>query len=225
MSNRLELFKACSLFEALSDSEASVLSRVSIEKKFKRGDALFNEKEKCSHIYIVQDGQVKATRYTSEGREVIIEIFGHCDMLGTVCAFSGAAYEYTAQALTNVTALLIKREDFMDILKENPGMSIKMLAVLSERYKGLQDKVSDFVSYKVEQRIAKLLLMLMDKIGTEIPFTRQEIAGMVGTTIETAIRVSSRFKQAKIIKTERGRIFIINTEKLQAIADGPPVKF
>ena len=96
---------------------------------------------------------------------------------------------------------------------------------LGKRIRNLQEKVQDFFSDKVEQRIAKLLLKLTAKMGKEIPFTRQDIAAMVGTSIETAIRVTSRFKEAGILKSSRGKLLIVNLEKLGIIAEGPPIKF
>ena len=99
-----------------------------------------------------------------------------------------------------------------------------MLIALGKRLRAAQEKIEEFVNDKVEQRIAKLLIALSARMGSEIPFTRQEIAGMVGTTIETTIRVTSRFKEAKVIRTTRGNIIIIDKQKLGLLAEGPPLE-
>ncbi len=69
----------------------------------------------------------------------------------------------------------------------------------------------------MEQRIAGVLLMLHDKLGPELPFTRQEIADMSGTTVETAIRIMSRLTEEGIIKSTRGRIKVADGEKLRRL--------
>jgi CRP/FNR family transcriptional regulator len=75
---------------------------------------------------------------------------------------------------------------------------------------------------KVEQRLARTLLMLCIKLGPTLPFTRQEIADMVGTTTETAIRVMSHLKDRGIIRSTRGKTVIIDELKLRLISEGLP---
>jgi CRP-like cAMP-binding protein len=64
--------------------------------------------------------------------------------------------------------------------------------------------------------------MLSSKMGNELPFTRQEIADMTGTTIETTIRMLSRLKSGGVIRSARGKIFIADETKLKALSAGPP---
>ena len=220
----LENIKICNLFGSLSEKEKSKVLSISVQKEFERGDIVVQEGDKSSFVFIVMEGQVKATRFTSDGREIILEIFGQCEMIGQVAAISGEPYYFTAIALSHTTVNMIKKEDFMELLRQNPGISAKSFMALGKRLRAAQAKIEEFVSDKVEQRIAKLLVALSDRMGTEIPFTRQEIANMVGTTIETAIRVTSRFKEAKVIKTTRGKIQIIDKQKLALLADGPPLE-
>ncbi|MFC1847528.1 Crp/Fnr family transcriptional regulator [Chloroflexota bacterium] len=74
----------------------------------------------------------------------------------------------------------------------------------------------------MEQRLVSVLLMLSSKIGLTLPFTRQDIADMTGTTIETAIRVMSHLRDRGIIRSSRGKITIIDKEKLRLLSEGPP---
>jgi len=67
-----------------------------------------------------------------------------------------------------------------------------------------------------------VLLMLSAKLGPTLPFTRQEIADMVGTTIETAIRVMSNLKDRGIIRSVRGKVIILDRERLKLLGEGPP---
>ena len=75
---------------------------------------------------------------------------------------------------------------------------------------------------RVEQRVASILLMLSSKLGPDLPFTRQEIADMAGTTTETAIRVMSRLKDRRIIRSLRGKTIILDETKLRLLSEGPP---
>jgi CRP-like cAMP-binding protein len=64
--------------------------------------------------------------------------------------------------------------------------------------------------------------MLSAKLGSTLPFTRQEIAGMAGTTTETAIRVMGHLKERGIISSVRGKVTILDEEKLRLLSEGPP---
>lgn len=220
----LEGIKTCNLFGTLSEKEKSKILSVSVQKEFERGDIIVQEGDRSSYVYIVTDGQVKGTKFTSDGREIILEVFGHCDMVGQVAAIANEPYYYTAIALTKSRVNMIKKEEFMELLRLNPVIENKVLIALGKRLRAAQMKIEEFVNDKVEQRIAKVLIALSERMGNEIPFTRQEIAGMVGTTIETTIRVTSRFKEAKVIRTTRGNIIIIDKQKLALLAEGPPLE-
>ena len=64
--------------------------------------------------------------------------------------------------------------------------------------------------------------MLSQKTGPVLLYKRQEIAEMSGTTTETAIRVMVHFKEMRVIDTVRGKITILNAEKLKLLSEGPP---
>ncbi len=80
---------------------------------------------------------------------------------------------------------------------------------------------------RVEQRLAHILLKLADKLGTpekngillNLSLTRQDLADMAGTTVETTIRVMSRFTKTKIIKPVNGKIFILDSKALKGITE------
>jgi CRP/FNR family transcriptional regulator len=81
---------------------------------------------------------------------------------------------------------------------------------------------------RVEQRLANILLKLAEKLGApgeggtllNVSLTRQDLADMAGTTVETAIRVMSRFTKTKIIKPVNSKILILKPKALQKISEG-----
>jgi len=93
---------------------------------------------------------------------------------------------------------------------------------LGGRLRDAQGRLRDLAGERVEQRLASVLLMLSTKLGLTLPFTRQEIANMVGTTTETAIRVMSYLKDRGIISSVRGKVIILDEEKLRLLGEGPP---
>ncbi len=78
---------------------------------------------------------------------------------------------------------------------------------------------------RMEQRLAAVLLILMDsygqpqKLGTRIvvPLTRQDLAEMAGTTVETAIRIMSKMQKEGIVKTDRQMITVLDPASLSEL--------
>ena len=143
-------------------------------------------------------------------------------MVGGVAVFENQPYPASAQAVIETKVLGIKREDFISFLNSRPQVVLRIISVLSERLIVAQARLGDLAGEKVEQRLARTLLMLSIKLGPTLPFTRQEIADMVGTTTETAIRVMSHLKDRGIIRSTRGKTVIIDELKLRLISEGPP---
>jgi CRP-like cAMP-binding protein len=98
-----------------------------------------------------------------------------------------------------------------------------VINILGKRLREAHNRLRDLAGERVEQRLAGILLMLHSKLGPTLPFTRQEIADMSGTTTETAIRVMIRLRDSGIIRSSRGKITILDETKLRALSEGSPV--
>jgi len=117
----------------------------------------------------------------------------------------------------------INRENFLAFLSNRPEVALRIVSILGGRLRDAQGRLRDLAGERVEQRLARTLLMLSGKLGPALPFTRQEIADMAGTTTETAIRVMSRLKDGGIIRSVRGRTLVIDEDKLRLLSEGPPL--
>ena len=124
--------------------------------------------------------------------------------------------------MTKTRVFGIKREDFLRFLAGRPQVALRIISILSGRLRDAQGRLRDLAGERVEQRLARTLLMLSSKLGTTLPFTRQEIADMAGMTTETAIRVMSHLRGREIIRSARGKIIILDETKLRLLGEGPP---
>jgi CRP-like cAMP-binding protein len=118
--------------------------------------------------------------------------------------------------------LAIRRADFVSFITARPQVALRIINVLGQRLRVAQGRLRDLAGERVEQRLARMLLMLSAKLGSDLPFTRQEIADMAGTTTETAIRLMSRLKDGGIIRSVRGKTVIIDKARLELLSHGPP---
>jgi CRP/FNR family transcriptional regulator len=219
---RAEILKRSLIFSSLSKDELAELSKLAIECSFKPDEFVFWEGDAPDYFYIVVEGRIKILKYSSLGKEFIIAFFDSGEMFGAVAVFEGKPYPASAQAVADTKILGIKKEDFLSFLASHPQIALRIINVLGGRLRDAQSRLKDLAGERVEQRLARTLLMLSAKRGLTLPFTRQEIADMAGTTTETAIRVMSHLKDREIIRSVRGKVIILNKEKLRLLSEGPP---
>ena len=221
--SRAEILKQSLLFSSLNEAELAELSRLAIERSFRSDEFVFWEGDAPDYFYVVVEGRIKIAKYSSSGKEFIIAFFGPGEMFGEVAVFEVKPYPASAQAVADTRVLVIKKDDFLSFLATRPQVALEIINVLGGRLRDAQSRLKDLAGERVEQRIAMTLLMLSSKLGLTLPFTRQEIANMAGTTTETAIRVTSQLKERGIIRSVRGKIIILDETKLRLLSEGPPL--
>jgi len=221
-SSKVEILRGSFIFSSLNDDERGELANLTIERSFVPNEFIFWDGDTPEWFYIVAKGKVKVVKHSSLGREFIIAFFGPGEMFGEVAVFENKPYPASAQAVTETKVVGVKRDKFLSFLANRPQVALKIINVLAGRLRDAQSRLRDLAGERVEQRLASVLLMLSSKLGPTLTFTRQEIADMVGTTIETAIRVMSHLKDRGIIHTARGKVIILDEEKLRLLSEGPP---
>ncbi len=220
---RAEILRRSLIFSSLNEDELAEMSKLAMERSFKAGEFVFWEGDAPDYFYIVVGGRVKVLKYSSLGKEFIIAFFDPGEMFGEVAVFEGKPYPASAQAVADMKVLVIKKEDFLLFLSAHPQVALGIINVLGGRLRDAQGRLKDLAGERVEQRLARTLLMLSSKLGPTLPFTRQEIADMTGTTTETAIRLMSRLKDSRVIRSSRGKITILDETKLRLLSEGTPL--
>ncbi len=219
---KVEVLSKSPIFTELNQPELVELASLATERSLLPGEYIFWEGDPPHWFYIVAQGKVKVLKHASSGKEFIIAFFGPGEMFGEVAVFEGKSYPASAQALVQSLVLGIRRAAFLDFLTRHPQGALKIISVLGGRLRDAQERLTTMAGERVEQRLTKVLLMLSSRLGPTLPFTRQDIADMTGTTLETTIRVLSRLKEGGIIHSPRGKIIITDKTKLHLLAGGPP---
>ncbi len=223
-SEKIKVIKHSSIFMSLSDAELAALTKITVEQRYTPGEIIFFDGDAPEWFYIVAQGRVKAFKQSSSGKEFTIAFFGPGEIFGEVAVFENKPYpaSASAQSVGDTVVLGIKREELLQFLAKHPQVALRIIGLLGERLRNAQSRLGDMAGAKVVSRLAGILLMLSSKMGNELPFTRQEIADMTGTTTETTIRILSRLKSGGIIRSTRGKIIITDEAKLKALSAGPP---
>jgi CRP/FNR family transcriptional regulator len=171
---------------------------------------------------------VKVFKSTPGGKEIILEIFGPGDPLGAVAVYENRALPASAMALEPSVCLAIARHDFFRLLEEHPPLMRGLLSGMTLRLVELTRRLAETAGTRAEARFARLFLRLADRMGVArqdsvfipMPLTRQELADLIGTTIETSIRIMSRWQKDDIVRTEKAGFVLVARTTLEEIAAG-----
>ncbi len=217
--------KKIPVFSTLTSQEASEVKRYLSTEKFKKKDIIFSEGDPPDWLYIVTNGKVKITKLSQGGRELILEIISPMDFFGGVAVIRGFPYPANAIAMDDTEVLKMSRSNLMRVLDSFPNLMYCLAMNMGDRIKGSYEALKSIAVEKVESRIASLLIKLSDKAGVktgntvviDMKLTKQDIAEMVGTTVETSIRTMSKFKKLGVVTEKAGKITIKDINKLKSL--------
>lgn len=220
-----EALRTASLYRGLSDDDRRRLAEVALVKSWDKGEVIFNEGDPSDFLLTVLAGRVKVVKLQPSGKEVILEIFGPGDPVGAVVAYEGRPFPASAIALDRTTCLLVRRGPLFALLEKHPSLVRGLLSAFTRRIVELAQRIPEVAGARVETRFAHLFLKLADRVGRAregavfIPMvlTRQELADLTGTTIETCIRLMSRWAKEDVLQTAKDGFVLLDRQALEKL--------
>lgn len=215
------------LFRRLGGDDLERLARVALLLSWERGETLFDEGDPSDQFLVVTSGRVKVLKVTPDGRHLILEIFGPGDPVGAVAVYEERPYPATGIALEPLEAVSIPRRDFFALLDAHPTLVRGLLLAMTRRLVELTLRLADLTGGRIETRVARLFSKLAEKLGQPngqggvfipLALSRQELADLIGTTIETCIRVMSRWGKEGIVETGSDGFTILDPDRLEELA-------
>jgi CRP-like cAMP-binding protein len=217
-----EVVRRAPLFTAL-DEAAAVSLRASMDTvKIAKGSILFKEGDDGEHLYVIIDGKLKLGTSSGDGRENLLSILGPGEMFGELSLFDPGPRTSTATAVTDAKLLSLGHEKVIPWLKQNPEVSLQLLARLSQRLRRTNEAVGDLVFSDVPGRVAKALIDLGDRFGKTTPegllvnhdLTQEELAQLVGASRETVNKALADFAGRGWLKLDGRSVLITDVERL-----------
>jgi CRP/FNR family transcriptional regulator len=195
-------------------------------QELEKGETLWHAGDPADSLTVVVSGRVKIVRHADSG-DMILEMFGPSETAGVVAVYNQIPYPATAIAMEPTLLLRLPRRDWFDLIDKDPGFARGMILQMTRLNMALTRKLAAMHGKRVGARVATLFLSLADRLGrqtaegTEIPLalSRQEIAELVGTTVESAIRVMSRWNREGVLLTGSERFVIPDRDTLRAAAN------
>jgi CRP-like cAMP-binding protein len=168
--------------------------------------ALFAQGDLADRVFYILEGQVKLTVVSAQGKEAVVAVLGPDAFVGEGCLAGQRLRMATATAITDGTAVRIKKEAMIRLLHEQPVFAELFTAYLLSRNIRVEADLVDQLFNSSEQRLARILLLLahvgkQEESELVIPKVSQELlADMIGTTRARVSFFMNKFRKLGLIE-------------------------
>jgi CRP/FNR family transcriptional regulator, nitrogen oxide reductase regulator len=220
----------CALFRSLSLLECEAIVAQSRNYNIRRGECFFQQGEDSTMLYVITAGQVKLSRVTPDGQQVIVNYFGPGEGLGIIVALNETAYPVTAEAVENTSAVGWTRDTMLALMRVHPQLAINGLQMVGRRFTQMQTRFQELATQRVEQRVARALVRLVRQFGRrlpegvliDMPLSREDLAQMTGTNLYSVSRILSKWESEGLIATGRKQVTLLKAHELVILAEDIP---
>jgi len=211
------------IFSELPPDTLTMIEKIGTKKMYKKNDVVLMEEGADTALFVIVNGKVKVARSSNDGREVILTILSESDFFGEMAILDGLTRSATVTAIEESELFLIQRNDFLNLLREFPEISISLLQELTKRLRTADAKIKALSLKDAEGKVATVILQLADDIGKikhgkveieKLPL-QQDLANMAGTSRETISRTLHSFAKKGLIELDGSKLSILDYEKFK----------
>jgi CRP/FNR family cyclic AMP-dependent transcriptional regulator len=223
MVAKIQSLKSIPIFSSLSEVYLEELSKIMLEKTYRKNQVIFDQGDPGSSLIVIKSGLVKISLVDSNNHEFIIKTFSVHDFFGEMSLLDSGSRSATATAVEDTQALIIFRENFISLIQKTPSMALGMLTELSNRLRTTTENISNLTFFDAYGKVAQCLLDLADKVGKreeegvaiQLTLSRQELANMSGLSRETFARILKEFQVRGCLKVQGKKITILNEKVMR----------
>ena len=210
------------LFSGISGASLDRLAPRSWHRSFPEGQVLTSEGDPGESLLVLEAGQVKISRFTSSGHEVVLAIVDAPASFGELALIDGAPRSATIIAQSAVIVRVVPRMAFIALIKSDPQAAMAVLHAVTSMVRATNERLADVLSLDVPGRVAKWLLARAAVRGERregvmvVPFdlSQRELASELGTTRVSINKALKSFESLHAIRLERDEIVILNADLL-----------
>jgi len=216
------------IFGSIPARELAGLAAVATQESYRARDHIFMEGDASRWFCVVRSGHVKIVRHSRTGSDVVLELLGPGEVFGGVAVIEKRPYPATAQAAEPTVVLKLPAEPIITLADRHPALVKEMALMIGRRLRSAHDSVESLAVDPVEARLARALVRLAEREGSQeragvtLPFhlTRQSLADMTGTTVETTIRIVGRWVRDGRLTDTGGRLVLSDLDGFRELAEG-----
>jgi len=220
----LEAIRASGFFANLSEDDLRLIRPAAKRISQPRNTVVFHEGEPCHGFYIVESGAIKLYKESADAREHVLHVALPGDCFGEAALFLGTGYPASASAVKDSSLILLRKNEFLEILRRNSGVAFSLMASMAAWAHRLVQSIELLTLKDAGSRFAAYILSKTPpnaRNGTvvDLGITKQVLASHLGITGETLSRLLARFEADGVITVQGRTIKLDSVEKLEELAE------
>lgn len=218
----IDVLRTTPLLSRLSDDQLRRVSAHAVPQRLEEGQWLFSQGDPARRFYLVEKGQIRLFRLSSEGEEKIIEIVSPGQTFAEALMFLNAPrYPVCAAALCTAQLICLDARDFAAMLRESVDTCFVVMGALSQRLRGLIGEIDNLTLHTAKSRVARYLLERCPegRRALDLDVRKGILASRLSVKPETFSRVIKQLSQDDVIAVRGARITILDRQILSDLAE------
>ncbi len=214
--------RSSQLFSGLRPEDLKAVVNLVTVRSLAKGEYLFHEGEPAVGFYLMQKGAINVHRVNAAGKEQVIHVFRAGETFAEAALATDRGYPADARALEPSQVLLIQKNGFVDLLKRQPEIALRLLAAMSAHLRMVVGQLEDLTLKDVETRLASWLVKrcppgAADPVTIELRGTKRALAAELGTVSETLSRTLAKLRDQGLLEVKGNTLVIPSTERLAGL--------
>lgn len=208
-------------FHGLDAEQRRAVAHLCHGHRYVRGEEIISHNEEETDVFFIVSGNVHITIYSLAGKEVTFRDLGAGQMFGELAAIDGRPRSAHVVAMTDTLIASMSSENFWKVLREYPPVTAVLLCQLSTLVRELSDRVVEFSTLGVRNRIHAELLRLArahmceENVAAISPApTHAAIASRVSTHREAVTRDFNELTRAGLLERRDGTLLVRDVARL-----------
>ena len=221
---KIATLRSCRYFDGVSEKILHQLANDVSLYRYKSGEIVFWEGGACAGLHIIRSGSVKLFKISPQGRQLVVKIFQQGESFNEVPVFDNGENPISVATITQSDIWVVACDSIRRAIDEHPEMARAIILNLSSNLRMLVGLVEELSFFQVTNRLARLISQLpqdqLDGKGDQ-RLTQDEMAARLGSVREVVARSLRELERTGAIRSERGKISIIDDDILKEWAQLP----
>ena len=205
-------------FGAFSEEILLGIAASSVSRHLQPGDTLFRKGDAGDALFAIRHGSIEIGFAGASGKQVTLNLLGPGTVFGEIAMLDGRERTADAVAREPTTLFVVRRRDFLALLRRSPSVALQTIELLCARLRSLSDRMEELMLLPLPVRLARRLIELGRHNAQQIALSQSELATMIGATRESVNRQLNTWQRAGLVDLVRGHITLRDVDALSDAA-------
>jgi CRP/FNR family cyclic AMP-dependent transcriptional regulator len=206
------------MFAKLGEETLERLAEMCVRRRLVANEVLFKKGDQGDTLYGLRRGTIRIETGTEGGERLTLNVLGSGDLFGEIALLDGHPRSADAVAAEPCELYLLRRADFLAFIERDPRIAVRLIELLCQRIRWMNERMEEVALLPLQTRMARRLVGLAADYGSELHLTQSALSEFVGGARESVSRQLQKWRRSGIIDLRRGRIIIVDDERLAAEA-------